>query len=146
MIDETLLSDPTRCPDCAATLTPARDVCPGCALPLAGPLAGRLWQVAVQAAETLQPRAGLLAALRAQRSRTAPVSSTTTAFSAVPAVPGVPPVPQEAGRAPVGAVPPRPRQEWSARRIQNLLLALGVGLLGVAAVIFVAVSWQHLGV
>ena len=64
MIDETLLADPTRCPDCAGALTAARDVCPRCALPLTGPVAGRLWQVSVQAAEVLRTRTELLAELR----------------------------------------------------------------------------------
>ena len=64
MIDETLLADPTRCPDCGTALTPARDVCPRCALPLTGPVAGRLWRASVQAAEVLRTRAELLAELR----------------------------------------------------------------------------------
>ncbi len=136
MIDETLLTDPTRCPDCGTTLSAARDVCPDCGLPLTGPVAGRLWQVSVQAAETLRTRAGLVTALREQAMSAAPVGA-----SPAPAT--------SSSAAAAGFVPPvaaRPRPEWSARRVQNLLLALGVALLGVAAVIFVAVSWERLGV
>ena len=43
------------------------------------------------------------------------------------------------------ARPPRPRREWTAKRVQNLLLTLGVLLLVVAAIIFVAVAWGRLG-
>jgi hypothetical protein len=79
-------------------------------------------------------RGRLLALLRA--------SAAVPATSVIGAV-GVPPVP------PGPVAPPAPSAtgpEWSKRRVQNLLLALGVGLLGVAAVIFLAVSWDHLGV
>ncbi len=134
MIDETALADPTRCPDCSAPLTTARDVCPACGLVLSGPLAGRLWQVSVQTHELLRTRAGLIAELRAH-------GTPAAAPGAAPA--GVAAAPDGAARP---GRTPRPRTEWSARRVQNLLLALGVGLLGVAAVIFVAVSWDRLGV
>ena len=139
MIDETALADPTRCPDCSAPLTAARDVCPGCALPLTGPLAGRLWQVSLQADELLRTRSRLVAELRTQGAADAAQPVDRSAGSSV----GSPfATPAAAGTA----RPVRPRTEWSARRVQELLLALGVGLLGVAAVIFVAVSWDRLGV
>lgn len=41
--------------------------------------------------------------------------------------------------------PRRPRVEWSRRRVQNLLLSLGVLLLTIAALIFIAVNWGTLG-
>ena len=132
MIDETLLADPTRCPDCATPLTAARDACPRCDLLLTGPVAGRLWQASLQAAEALRIRAGLLAELRARtEAQTAPAAAALEA-AAVP----VAPAPR----------PHRQRAEWSVHRVQNLLLALGVVLLAVAAIIFVAVSWDRLGV
>jgi hypothetical protein len=125
MIPELHLTDPTRCPSCSAPLTPQRDACRACGLRLTGPLAQQLWQVSVQAAELLDHRRALIAQLH------------QAAASAAPARPAAPPA------APVPAVP---RPEWSRRKVQNLLLALGVGLLGVAAVIFLAVSWDRLGV
>lgn len=43
-----------------------------------------------------------------------------------------------------GAV--RPRPEWSQRRVQNMLLGLGVLLLAIAALIFTVVTWGTMGV
>jgi hypothetical protein len=130
VIDETLLADPTRCPSCLALLTASRDVCPACGLRLTGPTAARLWTVSVQVHEGLMERGRLLAVLRAGAAM--PAASVTGA--PVPPRPVAPPA------------PPATRPEWSKRRVQNLLLALGVGLLGVAAIIFLAVSWERLGV
>lgn len=130
MIDERHLADPDRCPGCAARLTGVRDACPMCALPLLGPTASRLWQVSVEASRVLGERARLVAALRAQ--------GPAHGYAATPAA-LVPPAPMPA--MPVPAAP-----EWTPRRVQNLLLVLGVALLGVAAVIFLVVSWGRLGV
>jgi hypothetical protein len=123
MIDETLLADPRRCPSCAALLQPPVTACPACRLPLAGATAGRLWVVSAEAARLLAERAWLVSTLRAEAGP--PAFAPYVAESPAP-------------------TPPSP--EWTPRRVQNLLLALGVGLLGVAAVIFVAVSWGRLGV
>ena len=137
MIDETLLADPRRCPSCAALLRPPVTACPACHLPLSGPTAGRLWTVSTEAARLLGERARLVGALRAEAER--PPSRRTSHRR-----------PVRAGAAPAAARPAGRRHpaapEWTPRRVQNLLLALGVGLLGVAAVIFVAVSWGRLGV
>lgn len=142
MIDERYLADPGRCPACAALLRGGRDACPACELPLSGPTATRLWQVSVEVSRLLRERAGLVAALRAESAVRSyagePASGGGTVFA--PAGPaGVP-------AAPTGPPPPGRRAEWTPRRMQNLLLALGVGLLGVAAVIFLVVSWGRLGV
>lgn len=130
MIPELHLADPTRCPSCSAILTPERDACRACGLRLTGPLAQQLWQVSVQAAELLDRRAALIAAMRLQPAPAAPSPA------AAP----------HTGPAASPRAPASPRPEWSRRKVQNLLLALGVGLLGVAAVIFLAVSWGRLGV
>ena len=129
MIPELHLADPTRCPSCSAPLTPERDACRACGLRLTGPLAQQLWQVSVQAAELLDRRSALIAQLRREPAATAPAPVRP------PTSPPVPPL-----------APAQPRPEWSRRKVQNLLLALGVGLLAVAAVIFLAVSWGRLGV
>jgi hypothetical protein len=129
MIPELHLADPTRCPSCSAPLTPERDACRACGLRLTGPLAQQLWQVSVQAAELLDRRAALIAQLRRE-----PAAARWAPSGPPPAAPPAPPAPAA------------PRPEWSRRKVQNLLLALGVGLLGVAAVIFLAVSWGRLGV
>jgi hypothetical protein len=132
MIDETLLADPRRCPSCAAGLGERPAQCPACGLRLDGPTAARLWQVSLEAVRLLGERSRLVATLRAE--------AAAPAYAAAPPSAGPP-------RAPAAPPPPAaPRPEWTPRRVQNLLLALGVGLLGVAAVIFVAVSWGSLGV
>lgn len=152
MIDETLLADPQRCPSCSALLRDQPAACPACRLPLQGPVASRLWQVSVEAARLLGERAQLVARLRAEADTPAYAGSLAptapTARAAAPATgmappaAGMPPAPPRS-RPPV---PSAPRPEWTPRRVQNLLLGLGVGLLAVASVIFLAVSWDRLGV
>jgi hypothetical protein len=131
------LADPTRCPSCSATLPAQRDACTSCGLRLTGVLAGRLWQISVQAAELLETRRQIIEQLRHE-----PAAMPAHVPAATPAAPGAthasPPLPPPA--------PAAPRPEWSRRKTQNLLLALGVGLLAVAAIIFLAVSWDRLGV
>jgi hypothetical protein len=139
VIPQELLADATRCPSCSAALTPAREVCPACRLPLTGPLAARLWRVSVQAAELLGERRWLIDELRrsgAEAAETTPFEGQVQPGGTAGGVPRVPGARPAATRGP----------EWSRRRVQNLLLAMGVGLLGVAAIIFVAVSWDRLGV
>ena len=131
MIDEAVLADPARCPSCAAVLRADSAACPACRLPLTGPTAARLWSVCVEAAGLLAQRTSLIAALRAEAG--APDQAGQVVTAGAHAAPVLPPAP-----------PPAP--EWTPRRVQNLLLGLGVVLLGVAAVIFVAVSWGRLGV
>ena len=130
------LADPGHCPSCHGALPPSPRSCPACRLPLTGPVAARLWQVSVQADQLLGTRADLIDELRR-----------AAAGPAAPAVPTALDAHPMASLPPVAPVPPRaPAPEWSRRRVQNLLLALGAGLLAVAAVIFVAVSWDRLGV
>ena len=142
MIDERTLTDATRCPSCSGPL-PGSASCPNCGVDLSGPTARAVWQVSVQTAAMLAERARLIAALRAQASppdlwtpqhptrRTAGVSESTSRASVSPTPP---------------ALPVRPAPEWTRRKVQNLLLSLGVGLLAVAAVIFLVVSWSVLGI
>ncbi len=139
MIDDRLLADPTRCPSCASPLGQSPTACPACRLPLDGPVAARLWQVSVETVALLTRRSELISQLRAQASR--PADTTAPASVAGPPAPGVQPP-----GSPPPVQPPVVRPEWTPRRVQNLLLVLGAGLLGVAAVIFVAVSWGRLGV
>ena len=128
------LADATRCPSCSAVLPAERNACAACGLRLTGVLAGRLWQVSVQAAELLETRRLIIEQLRHE-----PAMAPTTATPPPGAGAAAP-------RPPAPPAPARPKPEWSRRRVQNLLLALGVGLLAVAAIIFLAVSWDRLGV
>jgi hypothetical protein len=123
------LSGQMPCPDCGEPLpaTCLADRCPRCALPLAGPLAARLWVVDQNLAALWGERVMLLAGLRRQAVADPP--------SASPVYPAA---------APPGSAPGR-TAEWSRLQVQNLLLSLGVLLMALSAIIFVAVDWGSLG-
>ena len=144
MIDERTLTDATRCPSCAGPLL-GSVTCPTCAVDLSGPTAKAVWQLSVQSASLLAERTRLIAALRVE----ATSSSRTSAAEGGATTPRVPGAPRVPGIAPLPPAPPRvarPAPEWTRRKVQNLLLSLGVGLLAVAAVIFLVVSWSVLGI
>lgn len=119
----TRYADPTKCPDCGATLPPSPSVCPSCELPLTGPLARTLFQ-------TLQSADQVLLRLRESGSvpQADPVAYPTT--GAFPATPRV----------------PRPRRRLSTASVPKILLGLGALCLLVAALTFLAVAWSALGV
>ncbi|WP_344660335.1 SCO7613 C-terminal domain-containing membrane protein [Catenulispora subtropica] len=97
---------------------------------MTGLTAARLWVVDQSIAALTAERTMLLRALRG--------ASVPAMAPAVPS-PAAPTLPAHYLPA------PRPRVEWSRRKVQNLLLGLGVLLLTVAALIFVAVNWGTLG-
>ena len=146
MIDERALIDPSRCPACGAAL-PSTEACPSCGVSLRSATAADVWRVSVQAAALLDQRAALLERLRAE---SRPAAAQPGYFGVPPA--GYDPAPPTAPSSAPPSGPPPPAQppvrtpEWSRRRVQNLLLGLGVLLLAVAAVIFLVVSWGVLGV
>ena len=123
------LSGQVPCPDCGEPLpTTCRvDRCPQCALPLTGPLATRLWVVDQHLAALRGERVSLLAALHRQAD--ADLSSVLPMYPAT---------------ASPGSAPGRP-MEWTRLQVRNLLLSLGVLLLALSAIIFVAVDWGPLG-
>ncbi len=141
--------DPTRCPGCGGGLTtPPAGVaaCLACGLTLSGPPAQRLWQVdvALWQLETsrrglLGERRGLLTALRRvtalRRTDLATAAPVVTAGTGA-STGGTPAVPAGASG---------PAREWTPKRVQNLLLALGGLLLAVAALVFAAVTYDRLG-
>jgi hypothetical protein len=150
MIDERTLTDATRCPSCGGPLL-GSVTCPTCAVDLSGPTAQAVWQLSVQTASLLTERTRLIAALRLEATpaaraaavtaaATAPAASAPAAWAPGTSAPGAPPVPAATPRV------ARPAPEWTRRKVQNLLLSLGVGLLAVAAVIFLVVSWSVLGI
>ena len=124
------------CPDCGATLAGPPERCAACGLVLVGDVAARLWAVDQSIAALSAERAALLHTLRAASGvgAGAPAFGPSRQFQPYPAV--IPPQYRAPGR---------PRVEWSRRRVQNLLLSLGVLLLTVAALIFIAVNWGTLG-
>jgi hypothetical protein len=115
-------ADPTRCPDCAASLPERPDRCQVCRLPLQGPVAVRLL-------ETLRSADMLLAELRA---------------SAAPAPAAVQPVTDAASYPLPKARPARTGLQTAS--VPKILLGLGATCLLVAAVIFLAVAWSWLGI
>src|SRR4051794_3568154 len=137
MIDERALTDPTVCPSCGNPLR-GRPVCGTCRVDLSGPAGVRVWDLSVQLSQLLAERQLLIDQLR--RAARAPAAATGTA-GAAPSPAAAP-----AAQTPPGRSDPRPTPEWTRRRVQNLLLSLGVGLLAVAAVIFLVVSWSLLGI
>lgn len=126
------------CPSCGTPLTGA-PVCASCGLPLVGTYAARLWQVDQQLAglESTRvllgaERADLLQRLRAGETEPSDVGQR---WSALPPPAGTWPAPGQ-----------RPHAETHPQRVQNTLLALGALLLALAALVFTAVTYRHLGV
>jgi hypothetical protein len=112
------------CPSCGSPLPAGGSAqCPACHLPLRGPLASRLWEVDQSLAALSGERQDLLTALRAQRDGTP-----------------VPTVPTPAAGHRIRTAR-RPR--WSG---QQVLLGVGVLLVLVAALVFLAVAWEVIGV
>jgi hypothetical protein len=129
----TTYADPTRCPDCRAVLPHDPRVCRACSLPLTGQTAFALFR-------TLQEADRLLGVLREQRQ---PVPVATAAAPASGSLlDGIEPYPSYATRQ--GGSAPSPRLR--AASVPRILLSLGAVCLLVAAVAFLAVAWQWLGV
>lgn len=123
---------PIPCPSCRVDLPPGgASTCPSCGLSLTGPAAARLWEVDQAIAGLQVERVGLVAVLRGQ----------------APTAAGVP-----AAGAPAAGVPVTTASGWSAafapQRLtgQRLLLGVGVLLVLVAALVFLAVAWERMGV
>ncbi|MDT0341971.1 SCO7613 C-terminal domain-containing membrane protein [Streptomyces litchfieldiae] len=119
-----------RCIECGrppAVGGPAPALCPYCALPLTGPVPGRVRAIDAEVSwlerrvtALLSQRAALIAGLRATTQ--APVY------------------------APGPVYAPPPVAEASAPAARNVLLVLGGVLLTVAALAFALLSWGHLGI
>lgn len=147
-------ADPHLCPDCQNPIRTSDPACPHCDLPLRGPVALELWNATLLLNRVADEREHLLATLRAYAGEPPPAPARPAAPTAAPS--RVQPAPEPAravqarppaaGWEPLPAAPPRPRREWDAKRVQNLLLSLGVLLLVVAAVIFAVVAWGRLGI
>ncbi|WP_461021771.1 SCO7613 C-terminal domain-containing membrane protein [Thalassiella azotivora] len=133
------LADRTRCPSCGAPL--AGPVCGSCRVDLRGATAVALWQASLTADRALDERDRLVAALRSERDLAqargpAPVAARATGPGTLAASPPPPPP------------PPAPAPTRPARRglgVQTLLVGLGALLLAVAAVVFLAFSWDLIG-
>lgn len=122
----TRYADPTRCPDCAQPIEYAAAACRSCGLPLRGATAQRLFQV-------LSTADDLLASLR---SSVAPVPAAVPAEGA----------PQAPAAGVAATVLPPVRGGLSAASVPKILLGLGAVCLLIAALVFLAVTWQVMGV
>ncbi len=132
------------CPSCGAPLTGA-PTCAGCGIRLTGPEAQRLWQVDQsllaldgQRTQLMAERRTLLAILRGESTpgTAGSLAAPPAPRSLAPAAPTDPPWPVR----PAAAAP-----EWTPQRVQNTLLGLGALLLGIAATVFAAVTYDRLG-
>lgn len=114
--------NPSRCPDCAATLVVIDGVgtCRRCGYSGGHPLARRVWEIDNDLARLGWERAHLIDRMR--RDRCGPPPS--------PPMPPAPPVTIAAGRS---------------LSVQAVLVGLGAFLVIVAAVIFAVVTWEQLG-
>jgi hypothetical protein len=154
-------ADRTACPRCRATLTPPSTSCASCEADLTSPaaydvflalqkvdqLVHRLYDVAPVARPVpdapitpapepvLQPAA---AAARSVNAAFAAADATTTGE-----IPPVPPLPSYRPSVPRS---PAPRTIMSGLTVPKILLGLGALCLVVAALVFLVVAWQELGV
>lgn len=142
-----MTSSPVWCPECGAGLPAGARACPGCRLPLDGPIAAELWQVDCALAELdgqrsrlLLRRGELLQGLRELRVKPTLVWPGTGLGTGTD--PGAASGATLPGRVPVA----QPDREVSLPVAQNTLLLLGTMLLMVAAVVFTAVAWGRLGI
>jgi hypothetical protein len=118
----------TPCPSCGQPFAPGAPACPACGIRLVGPDAQRLWQVDQHIAALTAERRALLAGLR--------TPAGAPAVGSLESQPG-----QRATHGP--ARPVRRERSWT---VQQLLLTGGVVLLLVAAVVFIAVAWERIGI
>ncbi|WP_203336379.1 SCO7613 C-terminal domain-containing membrane protein [Nocardioides limicola] len=137
-------ADPSRCPDCDGPITPADESCPACSLPLRGTTAQELFT-------TLTHADRLLGRLRTEAVPRQPSPSPSTPATAPPLpAPPLPAAPAPAAPAPAAPAPPVPaaarRTGLAAASVPKILLGLGALCLLVAALVFLAVTWQLLGV
>jgi hypothetical protein len=119
----TQYADPQRCPDCRGPIQYGAQACPTCDLPLAGPIAGKLFSTLTEADD-------LLRALRASQASVVPAADVDT------------PDPETARVRPGSRV----MHGLSAASVPKILLGLGAVCLLVAAMVFLAVTWSVMGV
>jgi hypothetical protein len=139
------------CPACGAPFAPGVTACSRCGLQLVGPAAVALWQVDQELARLNARRSTLITALR-PGAVPSDVDLAAVDLAAVETT-AVPVSPTQAVRAPAPTEgpgdtwrSPEPRPHEPGASAQQVLLLLGVGLLFVAAVVFVAVAWKSIGI
>lgn len=157
LIDRRALTDPTRCPACAAPLPGS--VCSACWLDTSGPTGAELWEASQEVVSVLERRDALIDRIRATtpptvRQSVVPASPAPPTASLPAAAPSGPiiarPGPAGPPTSPLPAAPssarpaPPPGPPLPARRswpLQNVLLALGAVLIGGSSIVFLAFAW-----
>src|SRR3954451_14844707 len=134
--------DLTACPSCGATLSGAR--CTSCGVDLSGQAGGRIWALGQQAVLILRERERMVAGLRADAAR-AGASAGAAHSTAAPDRRFAAPAPPSSPRPPAPAAFPASPSPARGPAVQSLLVGLGALLLAVAAVVFLAVAWDLLG-
>lgn len=129
-------ADPSLCPDCRSDLPHAVATCPTCGLQVRHPVATELFTTLRRADQLLTRLQEVSAAARV------PVGAAVGAPNTPPPAPMTPMTPL----APTTPPAPAPRTGIAWASVPKILLGLGAFFLLVAAVIFLAVSWSHLGV
>lgn len=172
-LDVSSLTDPSRCPACAAPL--ARQRCGACGLDVAGPRGRALWDMSQEASGTLSRRSALIREMRATAAT--PVAPARAVMQSAPVMASTPIVPARSPYAPNGVsappraatpqtaprqslpqtvphpVPARPAPQYSPPRptparpgwaVQTILLVLGATLLAGAGLVFTVFAWGML--
>ncbi|MFC0040844.1 DUF2157 domain-containing protein [Actinomadura rayongensis] len=120
------------CPGCHAPLASPTETCRTCGLDLGLPGADALWRIEYALADLVRQRNGLLTTLHARTHAAAPGAHASGGYA-----PG--------GYAPGGMAQGGTRPEVPRVGVRNVLLGLGAVTLGIAAVVFTALTWDALG-
>src|SRR6478735_10112810 len=139
------------CPSCGADFVVGASRCGSCDLPLTGPLAVRLWEIDQELDQLNARRRVVLESLRTGES---PTAAAAAAYAARPTVATAAGSSSAYSGANVGRSDPwsgapaarAPSAPSGGATGQQLLLAMGVLLLFIASIVFVAVAWDALGV
>lgn len=140
------------CPSCREWGPwPPTGPCASCGAPLTGAVAAAIWDIDRQAHDLQGRRRELVGQLRAQATPSQPRPASPLPppppGMAIPTGAPAAQVPGQFAHVP-GSVPPAPPSAGAGLtglRAQTILGLAGVGLLGLAALFFAAVTWQSLG-
>jgi hypothetical protein len=120
------------CPGCHAPLASPTETCRTCGLDLGLPGADALWRIEYALADLVRQRNTVLTTLHARTHAAAPAGYGPGGYAS-------------GGFAPGGMAQGGTRSEVPRVGVRNVLLGLGAVTLGIAAVVFTALTWDALG-